>query len=333
MSLTSIGDLARGLVLQRQTTALKAETGRLLSELVTGRAGDPARALRGEMAPLAAIETSLARLAGWRSSAAGAGLRLDAMQAALAVVDGAATDLGAALGLASSPGNSQLLAATATDARGKFATAIAALNTRAGDRSLFAGPATAGPARAPAGEILADLAAAAAGATSAGDVAAAVDHWFDDPGGFMASAWRGSSEPSGPIPVGPGESLHIEATAADPALRETLKGLAMAALLDTGLPAGAAAAELAGIASVRLLGASSERAALAARLGLAQSALAAAEARNAAEATGLGIARQTLTGADPHAAAVALESAQSQLETVFAVTARLSRLSLADFLR
>ena len=333
MSLTSIGDLARSFVLQRQTTALKAETGRLASELVTGRAADPARALRGEMAPLAAIETSFARLAGWRSAAAGAGLRLDAMQAALSVVDAAATDLGAALGLASSPGNPQLLAATAADARGKFATAIAALNTRAGDQSLFAGPATAGPALAPAEDMLADLAGAVAGASSAGDVAAAVDHWFDDPGGFLTHAWRGSSAPSGPIPIGPGESLHIEVTAADPALRETVKGLAMAALLDTGLLAGAAAADLAGRASERLLGAASERAALAARLGVTQGALAAAETRNAAEATGRGIARQTLTGADPYAAAVALESAQTQLETVFAVTARLSRLSLADFLR
>ena len=333
MSLTSIGDLARGFVLQRQTAALKAETVRLSSELVTGQASDPARALRGEIGPLAAIETSLARIAGWQNAAAGAGLRLDAMQAALAVVDDAASGLGAALALASSPGNPQLLATAAADARGKFATVIGALNARAGDQSLFAGPATAGPALAPAETILADLAAATAGATSAANIAAAVDHWFDDPAGFQTQAWRGSSAPAGPVPVGPGESLHIGATAADPALRETLKGLAMAALLDTMPLAGAARADLAGIASERLLGAAPERAGLAARLGVAQGALAAAETRNAAEATGLGIARQGLTGADPYAVAVELESAQTQLETVFAVTARLSRLSLADFLR
>ncbi len=44
------------------------------------------------------------------------------------------------------------------------------------------------------------------------------------------------------------------------------------------------------------------------------------------------IARTELIGADPYDTATEMEAVQGQLETLYTVTARLSRLSLADFL-
>ena len=55
--------------------------------------------------------------------------------------------------------------------------------------------------------------------------------------------------------------------------------------------------------------------------------------RAAAEATALGLAREALIGADPYEAAAALEAAETQLETLYTLTARISRLSLVNFLR
>jgi flagellar hook-associated protein 3 FlgL len=47
----------------------------------------------------------------------------------------------------------------------------------------------------------------------------------------------------------------------------------------------------------------------------------------------LEIARADLVAIDPFEAATRMEAAQTQLETLYSVTARLSRLSLVDFLR
>jgi flagellar hook-associated protein 3 FlgL len=84
--------------------------------------------------------------------------------------------------------------------------------------------------------------------------------------------------------------------------------------------------------SVVLLEAADARGALAARIGTAQERIANATTRNSAEATALQIARIGIVSADPYEAATALTEAESQLDTLYAVTARLSRLSLANYL-
>jgi flagellar hook-associated protein 3 FlgL len=117
-------------------------------------------------------------------------------------------------------------------------------------------------------------------------------------------------------------------------VRDTLKGLALAAMLDRGTLGGNAAqrAELAKTAGAVLLEAADARGALAARIGTAQERTANAATRNMAEATALQIARIGMVSADPYEAATALTEAESQLDTLYAVTARLSRLSLANYL-
>ncbi|MDZ4136546.1 MAG: flagellin, partial [Paracoccaceae bacterium] len=211
---------------------------------------------------------------------------------------------------------------------------ISALNTRVGDRSLFAGQGTEGPAVADAQTILASLDIAIAGAQSADDVQIAVSDWFDSPTGYAAAAYLGSTALA-PLSIAQGEAVTIDFTAADPEIRDTLKGLAMAALLDRGALNGspAARADLARLAGESLLTSQTGRADMAARLGIAEGQIEAAKIRNGAETSALQIARNGIISADPFEAAAKLETTQTQLETLFALTARLSRLSLVDFLR
>jgi flagellar hook-associated protein 3 FlgL len=77
----------------------------------------------------------------------------------------------------------------------------------------------------------------------------------------------------------------------------------------------------------------SARAHMAGRLGTTEGQIAAAATRNSAEVAALEIARNGLVSVDPYEAATRLEAAQSQLEALYTATARLSRLSLVDFLR
>jgi flagellar hook-associated protein 3 FlgL len=124
-------------------------------------------------------------------------------------------------------------------------------------------------------------------------------------------------------------------TAADPDLRDVLTGYALAALVAEGTLAAAPEerAALVREAGIRIMSGDAALARAGARIGGAEAALEDAEAARAAERTALEQARDALKGADPYRTATALTAAQTQLETLYALTARLSGLSLAEYLK
>ena len=75
------------------------------------------------------------------------------------------------------------------------------------------------------------------------------------------------------------------------------------------------------------------RVTLAARIGTVEAQIEAARTRNSAEETALGIFRSEIGSVDSYEAATRLEQARSQLESLYLITARVSRLSLTEFLR
>jgi flagellar hook-associated protein 3 FlgL len=124
-------------------------------------------------------------------------------------------------------------------------------------------------------------------------------------------------------------------TAADPALQELLKGMAMMALLSQGLMAGDAAERFAltQAASGTMLAAQPAFFDLRAAVGIGEAQIDKADTRLTSERVSLQRALSDLIAVDPYEAAVRLEETQTRLESLFAITARLSRLSLADYLR
>jgi flagellar hook-associated protein 3 FlgL len=327
----AFGDLAQGLQLRRQSTALKAEVQRLAGELTTGRRSDPARAAGGDLGPLADVETARARLAAFAAAAGEASRMAGAMQTALQAIERLADPMIPILLNAASAGQGPTIGNAAADAAQRLESLLSVLNTRFGDRALFAGVATDGGAVTDAGSLLAALEAEIAGAPDAAAAVAAVAAWFADPGGYAAQGYRGGP-PLSPLPVAPGDAATLDLTAADPALGATIEGLALAALVARGTMPGDAGEALQR-AGERLIAAQAGRTDAAARLGLAEGRIADAEARLAGESAALEVTRSALLAADPYETAARLEAAQGQLEALFAVTARLSRLSLVDFLR
>jgi flagellar hook-associated protein 3 FlgL len=91
--------------------------------------------------------------------------------------------------------------------------------------------------------------------------------------------------------------------------------------------------QVVGLAATSLLQNDTDRAFLRGNLGFAQARIEQAQTRNESEIAALEIARSDLLSIDPYEAATRLEAAQTQLETLYSVTARLSRLRLVDFLR
>jgi flagellar hook-associated protein 3 FlgL len=336
MNSVTVGDLAQTTALRRDTARVKGDLNRLTSEMTSGRTASLNSALRGQYGALAGVSRSLALNDAVLSSNATAARLAAGQQLALEAVQNAADAAGPDFLEAASSGNDVQFKVLAERSSGQFQSALAALNTDLEGKALFAGAALDGSALASAETILADLEAALSGVIGPADAIATVRAWFDDPGGgFETVAYQGAALPMSDLEIAPGESARLGITAADPALRDTLRGLALGALLDRGLFDGdpVAQKEIMRHAGNTLVSASDSVTAMRGGLGYTEARIDAARVRIGAETTGLEMARGALVDADPYETALRLQEVQSQLETIYAVTARLSGLSLAKVLR
>lgn len=333
MTRISVGDASLTNILARQGADLRGQVQRASQEVATGRHSDLGAALRGDFSPLLAIDASLSRLSAYKSNTAGAAFQAAAQQSAISGLSDLATGISTTLLGAKNYSTPAQIDTLAADAKGRLASAIGLLNTQASGRAVFSGVATGTVPLGSVDDMLTALQTAAAGATTAGQVTAAVNGWFADPLGFGAFYQGGG--PLSPVPIAAGEAADLTTTAMDPALRDTLAGFAMAALVDQGVLAGDATerGRLLQQAGQQLVSTEDARTTLAARIGTVEARIEAARTRNSAEESALGILRSGIGSVDPYEAGTRLEAIQSQLESLYLVTARVSRLNLAEYLR
>lgn len=338
MSMLSVGDMALSFQMRKQNALLKQEMGQRTQEVVTGIAADLGKHVSGDFMPLAAIDRSLATLDAYDTTAAEAALFAETAQAALGVVHDVASDV-APLLISTVTNASQTSQMTvAKDSRQKLEASISALNVQVAGRSAFAGIATDAQPLASADTILSELLTATAATTTPADFIAAVDAWFDAPaggGGFLDTVYGGSDTALAAFRIGPDEQARATVTAADEPIRNTLKGLALASLLTEGVFSSDinARAEIATAAGTAILGADSDLIGLRADIGTAEAQIADAQTRNGAERAALEIARVEHISVDPYDTATALEALTSQMESLYTLTARISRLNFADYIR
>ena len=333
MSQLTVGDLSQSLILSRRNATLKDAIADLMTEATTGMAVKQTEHLQGDYALAAGIEASLSQIAAFRLVNAETGAIAGHMQIALGGIADNTAALASSL-LAASTGNSPQRVDMLGDEAGlKLQSAMATLNTRLGAISLFSGKASDHAAVADTEDMMLALDALVAGAVSAVDVETALDDWFADPAGFEATVYQGGDALAA-VPVGRDQTAQIDVTALDPAIVATLKGLAMASLLSRGVLSGSpvARADLARRAGEGLTSNQSAMVELQARLGLTEAAITTAAVQNDAERSALETARLGLLAVDPYETAAKLQEAQSQLETLFSITARMSRLSLVTYL-
>ena len=337
MNLTSMGDLAQHYQLRRQGVELRQHLARLTEEVASGRHADMGAAVSGDFTALAGIDRSLRTLEGYKLATDEARLLTGTLQTAFGTLQDQAEGFGVLLQSAATTAETAQIAALGTDARQRLEAAVSALNLRAADRYALSGTATDTAPLADADTILSALQAATAAEVSATGVASAVAAWFDAPaggGGYLDTAYLGADTALAPLRIGEGDSAAMALTAADPRLRDMLQGLALAALLDRGALAGNAIerGRLANLAGAEVLSAEGGIADLRAELGTTEGRIADTATRNAAEAAALQVARTRIVEADPYEAASALEAVQTQLESLYTITARIAHLSLTDYL-
>ncbi len=335
MNFASIGDLAQSFQTRRQNATLKAQVATLSNELASGRVSDTAAAVSGDFAPIAGIQSALSSLKSYKITSNEAAVVAEAFQSVLLTIQSTSSELGPAVLASGNSAQPAILMTTSVDAREKLDGAVSRLNMQVAGRSLFAGAALDKPALAGADVIMADVMSSISGLTTATDISAAVDTWFGPGGGFETAAYLGAATPATGFQLAPGETAQITATAQDSSIRDILKGFVLSSIVAEGGLSGstAEATALMTMGAEQLITAQDDLAVLQSAVGSIQARIDRATTSNSAEISALEIARGNILGVDPYEVATRLEETRTQLETLYAITARSSRLSLVDFLR
>lgn len=331
---TTVGDLARQLVLRRQNADVRAELDRLTTEISTGRRSDLAGSLSGDFTVLAAVERDLADLAAFKTATSELEARAAAMQTSLGNVQSITEEFFPQLLAAPGIGQETYARNLAEEARVRLASVVAGLNVSFGDRTLFAGAATTGPALADSDSMLAALEAVVVGETDPAGVELAVAAWFAPGGAFDAIGYLGPNDSIAQQPVSSVQGLGIAITAEDGRIREILTGLALATLADRPPVVGDLRQQnaLAARAGEALLRAQTGLSTMRGEVGAVQAELESVISRNGAEETALRVTRGNLADADVFDAATQLEAVQGQLELLYAITARSAEITLTRYL-
>lgn len=335
MNMTSIGDMAQSLMLRTRSTALRSSMGILSQELATGQTSDVNARLKGDYSYLTDIDHSLSRLGGYAVAASEASLFASAAQHGLERMQGVVSKLGADFLTVNPTALEVVRHHSGEQARTGLDTVLSALNGSAGGRSLFAGVSTDTSPMASGDTLIAALKTEISGVTGTSQILQAIDDWFAVGGGFKTTMYSGSDQPIAPIQVGTSEHVALSLRADNQEFRSVLRNLAVAALATdpaTGLDADSQNALL-HVAGEGLLDNEHGLIGLRAGIGYSEARIEEASSRTAAARTSLEYARAELLEADPFETATRLQEVQFQLESLYAVTVRSSRLTLLSFLK
>jgi flagellar hook-associated protein 3 FlgL len=327
--------MAHGLMLRTRSAALKSSIDTLSDELATGRTVDVASKLGGDYSYLSDIDHNLSRLGGYAIAASEASLFTGAAQRGLERMQDVAASLSLDLLTVNPTQIDSVRIHTGKEARDGLDSILASLNGSIGGRSLFSGTATDASPMASSEVMIGALKAELSGMTLTSQILQTVDDWFAVGGGFKTTMYSGSDQPLASIQVGESEHITMTLRADGAEFRSLLRNAVVAALAtdpDLGL-SGDVQNSLLRIAGEGLLNNDQGLTGLRADMGFAEARIEEASSRSAAAKTSLEFARNELLAADPFETASRLEEVQFQLESLYAVTVRSSRLSLLNFLK
>ena len=331
-----ISDLQSQRGLEQRGAQTRAQLDVASREMSTGRTSDLVATTGGDLSGLFMLERAMVRLNSQTEGLNVAAAKATNMQHHLSALAQGVAPFGVGLQAALSRHDYLQADTIANGARAAFDAAVSALNGRHGRHALFAGAAVDGPALVDSDAIFADLAALSTGAADGLDAIAAIEDYFNLPGGgFETTAYIGSQNAAPSVEIAQGQRLNYSISADEPALRDNLRALALVALAATGAHPGTAAdarlmlREGADVA----LGNGRDVLALGEQIGHAQQRIDETIARSAAEYHGLDLRRVALVAADPYETASRFQALQGQMEIIYEITARMANLRLANHLR
>lgn len=298
---------------------------------------DIPNALNGDLSRLSYIQGQLTDLETYQQNASEAQNMFDTMQNILERIQTIIDTTGPDLLNQATTSSGEILHLSATETTEQFRLIFEEISTSVGGRHIFSGTRTDTAPLNPFEDMVTELTSVVSNVTSATDIVDRIDAWFDAPagtGGFSDTIYRGSNSGRNTVSVSPKRAVGSDLTANSAELRGTLKGMAiMAYLAETGAGIDAATTrELTAAAGLKLFEASIGLTNARAMIGMQQHATAQAKTRNAAETAFLSISKSKLISSDPYYTATALQEAEASIQAIYILTARISRLSLTDYL-
>ena len=331
----------------RHATRAQGEAVAAQTEMATGRLADPGRTLGARTAGTTLLA---AQLSDWREGLDANGLlrgEIGLMQTSLAGLGDAANAMARDLMTALAAPTDASLAIARNGAAAALAGTVSFANARLGDVHVFGGTRTGVPpladprGDAAARDLVANRFAARFGhpiddaATAAIDPAAMLsflDALEADFPALYAAAWAGDPPDARMARSLPGERVSVHVTSHDPAVRDLVLASSLAvALVDAPLDDAARGVVLE--RGIAIAGRAAARSAQAAgRMGAVERRLERADTVLTQRITLGEAARNDLVGVDPTEAAGRVQALAARIEASLAVTARISRLSLLNYL-
>ncbi|WP_300394455.1 flagellin [Henriciella sp.] len=312
--------------LTQNVADLRSRISAVSTEATTGQRADLTKHLSGRIGDAMLSQKALQDITSERSTLGIREARLDLVQQSLSGIQTTTNGLSARLLSAVGIGNESEVTAVSRDAKNALEKVFSSLNVRHGERFLFAGDATSTQPFGDTDQLLSDVRQMAIDATDAADFETLMDDYFNSPtGGWQQTIYQGSATASD------GDAV----TATDPALRKVVAGLATMALagqdstpalLQINMGALQSAADKVSEGQVDLTN-------LRAGLGVTQERITSSQEALDVEETILTEAFTKIATRDQYEAATELRELESNLEASYLLTARLSNLSLMNYLR
>ncbi|MHA7871385.1 MAG: hypothetical protein ACX939_03445 [Hyphococcus sp.] len=318
--------------LAQNVADLKSRVDTSRTESVTGRVEDVTKELDGDVGGAHILKKAVEDAQLFQQNLAVAKSRAEITQTTMGNIGSdssrIATDLLAAVGR----GADATIDVIADDARASLTVSFAALNTVLAGRALFGGDATQSPPLAPPEQLLADIEAIVAGAIDAADAQAQIDFYFNDPaGGFATNIYQGGANRAPFVEIAPGTRVDVSVKANDEEIKDIIQGLVTIAVSDSATFPDRYALLTNG--ANQIFDAEARLIDLRAAVGVNEGRIADAIERYENEESVMTTLFNEKTLRDPFEAASQLQLLESQLEASYLLTARMSRLSLANFLR
>lgn len=314
--------------LSRDIQSIRERIDRTSSEAVTGRTADPTSHLSGQIGRAMVANDALNKIDRDTSLLQIRESRLDITQQSLSRMQEGLAEISVRALDSLSAGSPVERTALAQDARAQLDSALMALNSRHGERFLFSGDATDKAAFGTPDEFMEDLRAIADASTDKTDFDTRLNAYFDlDTGDFANSFYRGSKTSSD------GDAV----TGLDPAIVQTLRNLGVLAMAAPGDGldnlSTADTLDVIGQSADRLVQGDAALTQLRAANGILQERVATGLDSLAKEKLVVNSLLEGMTSRDQYEAAAELKALEASLEASYMLTARLSQLSLMNFLR
>ncbi|MDO5640782.1 MAG: flagellin [Paracoccus sp. (in: a-proteobacteria)] len=337
MNFVSVGDLSRFFTMRRASSGLRNDIQRLSQEVTTGIRADVARHLGGNLHGLSHMERGLREAEAYRLTTQEAAATASGMQAAFGTLQDIADSSSVSMISDTSLAVEHTLLSVAATADSQLSTAIAALNTNVGGRFLLSGTKSNTPPVVSPEELLAQAQSVISGATNANEAVQLLKDWFNaSPGedGFSDMAYKGSQNGGTSFGIDASNTIRFEQTANDAGARNVLFGLTLGALVSRGAFGGEQTEQaiMMRAGGGALIEGNAQIALSRADLGMSEQSIERANIRLGSLSTGLKIERSNLISVDGYEAGSKLIQSEARLESLFALTARLSNLSLAKHL-